>query len=130
MTGRTVPKVLLRFAEIRMPRRDVFHFGDFTLDVKSDGCSAVPLVRLSPKAFDVLVALVREAGHLVTKNELLARVWPESFVEEGILTVHMSALRKALGDDTRPSRTSRPLRAQVSLRRAGRAGSHDDEDRR
>jgi DNA-binding winged helix-turn-helix (wHTH) protein len=59
-------------------------------------------VRLGPKAFDVLATLVQQPGRLVTKNELLARVWPESFVEEGILTVHMSTLRKALGDDQRP----------------------------
>ena len=47
---------------------------------------------------DVLVTLVRRAGHLVTKRELLAEVWPESFVEEGILAVHVSGLRKALGN--------------------------------
>jgi DNA-binding winged helix-turn-helix (wHTH) protein/Tfp pilus assembly protein PilF len=86
-----------------MARGEAFHFADCTLDVgerqlrRSD-----TVVRLSPKAFDVLVALVRHPGHLVTKDELLAHVWPESFVEEGILTVHISALRKALGDDKRP----------------------------
>jgi DNA-binding winged helix-turn-helix (wHTH) protein/Tfp pilus assembly protein PilF len=86
-----------------MPRGDVFHLGDFTLDVNERQLlRGVSLVRLSPKAFDVLVALVRNARHLVTKDELLALVWPESFVEEGILTVHVSALRKALGDDARP----------------------------
>jgi len=83
-----------------MANHEVFRFGDFTLDVGErrllrDNES----VRLSPKAHDVLVTLVREHGRLVTKDELLARVWPESFVEEGILTVHISALRKALGDD-------------------------------
>ena len=56
-------------------------------------------VRLSPKAHEVLAALVRQQGRLVTKDELLARVWPDAFVEEAILTVHISALRKALGKD-------------------------------
>lgn len=56
-------------------------------------------VRLSPKAYDVLVALVQQRGRLVTKDELLKRLWPESFVEEGGLSVHVSALRKALGED-------------------------------
>lgn len=80
-----------------------FLFGAFTLDVGNRRLSRGPdFVRLSPKAFDVLVALVREPGRLVTKGELLARVWPQSFVEEGILTVHVSALRKALGDTVRP----------------------------
>ena len=87
-----------------MVRQETFRFGEFILAVHERRLVAGGhLVRLSPKAFDVLVALVRDADHLVTKHELLARVWPESFVEEGILTVHISALRKALGDDARPS---------------------------
>jgi DNA-binding winged helix-turn-helix (wHTH) protein/Tfp pilus assembly protein PilF len=82
---------------------DVFQFGDFTLDVRERQLRrSGDIIRLSPKAFDVLVALVRHPRRLVTKDELLERVWPECFVEEGILTVHVSALRKALGDDTRP----------------------------
>jgi DNA-binding winged helix-turn-helix (wHTH) protein len=86
-----------------MAGRELFLFGPFMLDVGNRRLSSGPeAVRLSPKAFDVLVALVREPGRLVTKTELLARVWPESFVEEGILTVHVSALRKALGDNVRP----------------------------
>ena len=59
-------------------------------------------VHLAPKAFDVLVALLRHPARLVSKDELLARVWPDSFVEEGILTVHVSALRRTLGDEARP----------------------------
>lgn len=86
-----------------MARGEAFHFGDCTLDVaERQLLRSATVVRLSPKAFDVLVALVRHPGHLVTKDELLTDVWPESFVEEGILTVHVSALRKALGDDQRP----------------------------
>ena len=82
---------------------EVFRFGEFTLDVAERQLSRCgEAVRLAPKAHEVLVALLRQPGHLVTKDELLARVWPEAFVEEGILTVHVSALRKALGDDTRP----------------------------
>ena len=84
-----------------MASMEIFRFADFMLDVPErrllHGAAAV---RLSPKAFDVLVVLVRQHGHLVSKDELLQRVWPESFVEEGILTVHVSALRKALGDDS------------------------------
>jgi DNA-binding winged helix-turn-helix (wHTH) protein/Tfp pilus assembly protein PilF len=82
-----------------MANNELFRFRDFTLDVQERRrLRDTEPVRLSPKAHDVLVALVREHGRLVTKDELLARVWPESFVEEGILTVHISALRKALGD--------------------------------
>jgi DNA-binding winged helix-turn-helix (wHTH) protein len=82
-----------------------FTFGSFTLDAperrlsrRSAGTS-VGDIALAPKAFDVLVCLVRHAGRLVTKRELLETVWPDSFVEEGILTVHISSLRKVLGDD-------------------------------
>jgi DNA-binding winged helix-turn-helix (wHTH) protein len=84
---------------------EVFHFDEFTLDVRERRLlRGTDAVRLSPKAYDVLVALVQQRGRLVTKDELLKRLWPESFVEEGSLNVHVSALRKALGEDaTRPT---------------------------
>src|SRR5262252_6233398 len=86
-----------------MAGREVFQFDEFALDVGERRLlRGAETVRLSPKAYDVLVVLVRQSGRLVTKAELLARVWPESFVGEGILNVHVAALRKALGDDTRP----------------------------
>jgi DNA-binding winged helix-turn-helix (wHTH) protein/Tfp pilus assembly protein PilF len=85
-----------------MANHEVFRFGEFILDVGERRLlrGAEP-VRLSPRAHEVLVILVREHGRLVTKKELLARVWPEAFVEEGILTVYISSLRKALGEDAR-----------------------------
>src|SRR5215471_7733270 len=86
-------------------RNEVFHFDEFTLDVRERRLlRGAEVVRLSPKAYDVLVALVQQRGHLVTKEELLKRLWPDAFVEEGSLTVYVSALRKALGEDaTRPA---------------------------
>src|SRR4026208_2143416 len=56
-------------------------------------------VRLTPKAFDLLVYLVRRAGHLVGKEELRLARGADSFVEEGNLTRTIHALRKALGED-------------------------------
>src|SRR5258705_2018514 len=56
-------------------------------------------VSLRPRAFDLLVALVDRAGYLVTKDELLDRVWPKAVVEEAALHVQMSALRKVVGSD-------------------------------
>jgi len=86
-----------------MNARNVYRFGSFTLDLGERRLSAgSDTIRLSPKAFDVLATFVQHQGRLLTKDELLARVWPESFVEDGILTVHVSALRRALGDETRP----------------------------
>jgi DNA-binding winged helix-turn-helix (wHTH) protein/tetratricopeptide (TPR) repeat protein len=55
-------------------------------------------VPLTPKAFDVLSFLVLNPGRVVTKDELLKAVWPDSFVEEGNLAQYISALRKALGE--------------------------------
>ena len=84
---------------------EVFHFGEFTLDLRERTLRrGADAVHLAPKAFDVLVALLRHPARLVSKDELLARVWPDSFVEEGILTVHVSALRRTLGDEARPPR--------------------------
>src|SRR3954462_14625441 len=87
-----------------MTAREVYVFGGFTLDVAERRLtSGAGSIALAPKAHDLLVALVRNAGRLQTKQELLQVVWPESFVEEGILSVHVSHLRKALGDSNRVS---------------------------
>src|SRR6478672_10823836 len=55
-------------------------------------------VRLGSRAFDTLAALVGRAGEVVGKEELIARVWPQTFVEEANLKIQVSALRRALGD--------------------------------
>jgi DNA-binding winged helix-turn-helix (wHTH) protein/predicted Zn-dependent protease len=88
-----------------MTKREIYEFGEFTLDAPerrlSRGSQSIPL---APKEHDLLLALVRNAGRLVTKSELLEQVWPASFVEEGILSVHISTLRKLLGDRDSASR--------------------------
>src|SRR6195256_4003437 len=55
-------------------------------------------VRLGRRAFDILTALVERAGEMVSKEELIARAWPGTFVEEANLKIQVSALRRALGD--------------------------------
>src|SRR5882757_10769867 len=55
-------------------------------------------VRLGSRAFDILAALVERAGEVASKEELIARAWPETFVEEANLKIQVSALRRALGD--------------------------------
>jgi Tol biopolymer transport system component/DNA-binding winged helix-turn-helix (wHTH) protein len=77
----------------------LFEFGPYSLDsqrrvLKNRG----DLVPLNSKAFDLLLALVEENGRIVEKDELIKRLWPDSFVEEGNLSVQVSALRKALGE--------------------------------
>ena len=76
-----------------------YRFGPFRLDVREhrllrDG----RIVALTPKVFAVLRVLVENSGHLVTKDDLLKQVWPDSFVEEGALNRAVSVLRKALDD--------------------------------
>ena len=93
-----------------MPTRDSqgiskLEFGPFRLDAAKRvlwrGGEVVPL---PPKALDLLIALAEQRGDVVTKDELMKRVWPDTFVEEANLSVNVSALRKALGDraDERP----------------------------
>src|SRR6266705_3181175 len=77
-----------------------YRFGPFELEpdkrrLLKDGAT----ISLRPRAFDLLVALVERAGHLVTKDELLSRVWPKTVVEEAALHVQVSALRRVLGSD-------------------------------
>jgi DNA-binding winged helix-turn-helix (wHTH) protein len=55
-------------------------------------------VSLGSRALEILIALLERRGELVSKQELMARVWPNIFVEPANLTVHMSALRRALRD--------------------------------
>ena len=55
-------------------------------------------VRLGSRAFDILTALLERAGQVVLKEELIARAWPTTKVEEGNLKLQISALRRALGD--------------------------------
>jgi predicted ATPase/DNA-binding winged helix-turn-helix (wHTH) protein len=55
-------------------------------------------VRLGSRAFDILATLVERAGELVGKDELIARAWPKTYVEEANLKIQVSALRRALGD--------------------------------
>ncbi|MET0624858.1 MAG: winged helix-turn-helix domain-containing protein [Pyrinomonadaceae bacterium] len=79
---------------------EVYAFGEFRLDpaerVLSRGGEAVAL---TPKAFDTLLALVRNGGRLVEKARLLDEVWPDAFVEEKTLAQNIFLLRKTLGTD-------------------------------
>jgi DNA-binding winged helix-turn-helix (wHTH) protein len=56
-------------------------------------------VEFGGRAFDLLMVLIGAPGTLVTKNEIMSRVWPDTVVEEGNLKVQMAALRKVLRED-------------------------------
>jgi len=82
-------------------RRDrVYEFGPFHLNSRRRLLEcASGVVPLTAKVFDILLYLLQERGRLVSKEELLAHVWPDAVVEEGNLARHISTLRKVLGDD-------------------------------
>ena len=76
-----------------------FKFGPFDLDAGQrlllrDG----NIVQLAPKASELLLALVQSGGRLLSKEDLLRQVWPDSFVEEANLSHNIYKLREALGD--------------------------------
>jgi DNA-binding winged helix-turn-helix (wHTH) protein len=83
-----------------MPHSPRFGFGPFQLDLDDrlltrDG----EVISLRPKATEILVRLVMNAGQLIKKDQLLKEVWPDTFVEESNLSQTIFTLRKALGDD-------------------------------
>jgi serine/threonine protein kinase len=84
---------------MRLQTKHFYAFGPFRLDAEKrvlvrDG-TPVPL---APKAAEALLVLVENAGHLVDKDDLMKRVWPDAFVEEGNLNKNIFFLRKVLGE--------------------------------
>jgi DNA-binding winged helix-turn-helix (wHTH) protein/TolB-like protein/Flp pilus assembly protein TadD len=76
-----------------------YEFGDFRLDsTKRVLLREGATVPLTPKCFDVLLLLVSRRGQIVSKDELMTRVWPDTIVEENNLNVNVSLLRKTLGE--------------------------------
>src|SRR5262245_25838480 len=105
----------------------VYAFGEFHLDVSERLLTRHDAtVSLPPKAVDLLVLLLKNRGHLVTKEELMRQLWPDTFVEEANLSVNVSVLRRALTDgkdgqrfiETVPRRGYRFV-APVQLRSSG-----------
>jgi predicted ATPase/DNA-binding winged helix-turn-helix (wHTH) protein len=85
--------------QIGSPGAIRLRFGPFELNVAERSLKkANQVIPLGGRAYDILIALLENAGEVVGKAELIARAWPDVTVEEGSLRVHLSALRKALGD--------------------------------
>jgi DNA-binding winged helix-turn-helix (wHTH) protein len=120
----------------------VYEFGPFRVDPdKQVLLREGQPIAVTPKAFETLLVLMRRSREVVTKEELLKAIWPDSFVEEANLSQHIFMLRKALGDTqeerryivTLPGRGYRfaaPVRT-LTDRGADRpdAGAHRDHDR-
>ncbi|HEX6046363.1 MAG TPA: tetratricopeptide repeat protein [Pyrinomonadaceae bacterium] len=77
----------------------LYEFGPFRLDVSEHRLlHRQEIVPLGPKVFETLLVLIEHSGHVLQKNELMTRLWPDSFVEESSLTQNISLLRKALSE--------------------------------
>jgi len=78
----------------------IFEFDEFLVDLSEKTLlkNGVP-IRLTPKALDTLAVLIRNAGRLLEKDELMREIWQDRFVEEGNLAFNVKVLRKALGDN-------------------------------
>jgi TolB-like protein/DNA-binding winged helix-turn-helix (wHTH) protein len=88
-----------RLHALRLTMGDVYRFGPFVMDPEEhvltrDG-TPIPITR---KASDILLYLVQHPNRVVAKQDLMKAVWPDTFVEEGNLTQHISLLRKALAE--------------------------------
>ena len=85
--------------------KHLYRFGEFTLDADQKVLTrdGKPLL-LAPKVVDTLVTLVQSGGRIIEKEELMTRLWPDTYVEESNLTYTIVQLRKMLGDDARRPR--------------------------
>jgi DNA-binding winged helix-turn-helix (wHTH) protein len=84
---------------MKEPSECLYKFGDFRVDPRKRlllrGREVVPL---TAKVFDLLLILVESKGQLITKDDLMQKLWPDTIVEESNLTQNMSVLRRALGE--------------------------------
>jgi DNA-binding winged helix-turn-helix (wHTH) protein len=71
-------------------------------------------LRLGSRALDILVALIERAGETLPKEQLIARAWPDTVVDEGAMRVHVAALRKALGEGCAGRRYIANIRAAAT----------------
>lgn len=82
----------------RKPFR-IFRFGPFLLQPERQLLMNLDApVRIGGRALDLLTLLVERPGEVVSKQELMSRAWPDTFVEEGNLKVNIAGLRRALGE--------------------------------
>src|SRR5882762_11363957 len=81
-------------------RQLVYESGEWEVDLARRELRArgVP-VPIGGRAFEIVEVLVRSAGEIVTKTDLMGRVWPGAVIEDNTLQFHISAIRKALGPD-------------------------------
>ena len=93
-------------SESPSPRvKELYEFGPFRVDPEKETLlRAGEPVPLTPKTFQILLVLVRHSNEVVTKDDLMKTVWPETFVEEANLSRNIFMLRKALGESPQDHR--------------------------
>lgn len=85
--------------DLDLPVEQTVHFGPYHVHPRQRlVLEAGQPLRLGRRAVEILLVLLEHAGQVVSKQQLIARVWPRSVVEDTNLRVHVAALRKALGD--------------------------------
>src|SRR5215831_13227526 len=93
-------RMAVNFA-LNMPteQKVLYEFGPFRADPEKQILSRDrEQVPITPKVFETLLILVRRSGEVVTKDDLMKELWPDSFVEESNLSQNIFMLRKVLGD--------------------------------
>jgi DNA-binding winged helix-turn-helix (wHTH) protein len=87
-----------------------YHFEDFVLDPeRRELVRGSDSIETGPQVFDVLLHLVKNREHVVTKDNLIDVVWGGRIVSESTLTSHINAVRKALGDTGEEQRLIRTI---------------------
>jgi DNA-binding winged helix-turn-helix (wHTH) protein/Tfp pilus assembly protein PilF len=93
------------FADANQGGKELYEFGPFRVDAEKEILlRAGDPVPLTPKTFQILLVLVRHSKELVTKDDLMQTVWPDTFVEEANLSRNIFMLRKALGESPQDHR--------------------------
>lgn len=125
--SKEIPKTSLLLPAFRRSANGVYNFGSFSVNLaeKQLRRRGEP-IRLAPKAFDLLLVLIQNEGSLVTKEQLLAEVWPHVFVEEANLSVTVASLRKVLEGDEQQYIETVPKRG---YRFVARVPAQDDTTR-
>lgn len=111
--------------------RHLYEFGPFRLDPQRRVllCANEP-VALTPKAVETLIVLVQNRQRVISKDELMKLLWPDSFVEESNLSQNIFLLRKALGDSTQERRyiLTVPGRGYQFTETVREIGKEDEEE--
>lgn len=113
---------------MKQQNRRIYKFDEFQIDVLNRQLRRgdTPVV-MPAKAFDLLLALVENKGRLIEKDELFSRVWNDQIVEESNLTVHVSQIRKALGEKRQNPRYIETVPG-YGYRFVGDVENFDDDD--